>query len=111
MTMISALKRSLLATTLLGGVAISGPAFAQATPNNTTPPANPQAQPELNSAATDQTPATQENPADTAAQSRQDTEAGAPETIVVTGSRIASPNITSLAPDQVICEQEINQSG
>jgi iron complex outermembrane receptor protein len=104
-------RTALLATTLLSSVAFANPAFAQATPNNTTPPANPQAQPELNSAATDQTPATQENPADTAAQGRQDTEAGAPETIVVTGSRIASPNITSLAPVQVVGEQEINQSG
>jgi len=109
--MISSLKRSLLATTLLGGVAISVPAFAQTAPANNPPPASPQAQPELNSAATDQTPPTQENPADTAGQTKQDTEKGAPETIVVTGSRIASPNITSLAPVQVIGEQEINQAG
>jgi len=109
--MISSLKRSLLATTLLGGLTVSAPAFAQTAPANNPPPANPQAQPELNSAATDQTPATQENPADTAGQTRQDTEKGATETIVVTGSRIASPNITSLAPIQVIGEQEINQAG
>src|SRR3954449_4129347 len=102
-------KGSLLATTIIAGVALASPAFAQAT--NTPPPANPQAQPELNSAPTDQTPVTQENPADTAAQTAQDTEKGATETIVVTGSRIASPNITSLAPVQVIGEQEIQQAG
>jgi len=104
-------RTALLATTLLSSVAFANPAFAQATPNNTTPPANPQAQPELNTAPTDQTPAQQENVADTAAQGRQDTEAGAPETIVVTGSRIASPNITSLAPVQVVGEQDIDKSG
>src|SRR4051794_22958159 len=102
-------KGSLLATTIIAGVALASPAFAQAT--NTPPPAPPQNQPELNSAPTDQTPVTQENPADTAAQGSQDTEKGAPETIVVTGSRIASPNITSLAPVQVIGEQEINHAG
>src|SRR3954469_22464553 len=102
-------KGSLLATTIIAGVALASPAFAQAT--NTPPPANPQAQPELNSAPTDQTPVTQENPADTPAQTSQDTEKGSTESIVVTGSRIASPNITSLAPVQVVGEQEIKQSG
>src|SRR5882757_3132137 len=102
-------KGSLLATTIIAGFALASPAFAQAT--NTPPPTNPQAQPELNSAPTDQTPVTQENPADTVAQAAQDTEKGSTETIIVTGSRIASPNITSLAPVQVIGEQEINQAG
>jgi iron complex outermembrane recepter protein len=95
--------------TLLSGVAFASPAFAQAT--NTPPPANPQAQPELNAAPTDQTPAQQENAADTPAQDRQDTQRGAAETIVVTGSRIVSPNITSLAPVQVVGEQDIDKSG
>ena len=44
-------------------------------------------------------------------QDRQDTQAGAPETIVVTGSRIASPNITSLAPVQVVGEAGHRQVG
>ena len=103
--------KTYMIATLLSGVAFAGPAFAQATPNNTEQPANPQAQPELNAAPTDQTAATQENPADTGAQTRQDTQAGSPETIVVTGSRIASPNITSLQPVQVVGEQEIKKSG
>src|SRR6185503_11516819 len=72
-------RTALLATTLLSGVAFANPAFAQTAPANNPPPANPQAQPELNSAATDQTPATQENPADTVGQTRQDTEKGSPE--------------------------------
>jgi outer membrane receptor protein involved in Fe transport len=95
--------------TLLSGVAFASPAFAQAT--NNPPPANPQAQPELNAAPTDQTPAQQENAADTPGQDRQDTQKGAAETIVVTGSRIVSPNITSLAPVQVVGEQDIDKSG
>ena len=103
--------KTYMIATLLSGVAFAGPAFAQATPNNTEQPGTPQAQPELNAAPTDQTPATQENPADTANQTAQDTQKGATETIVVTGSRIASPNITSLQPVQVVGETEIKQSG
>src|SRR4051812_33295784 len=102
-------SKTYILASLLSGVAFASPAFAQAT--NTPPPAPPQNQPELNAAPTDQTPATQENPADTPAQTSQDTQKGAPETIVVTGSRIASPNITSLAPVQVVGEQDINRSG
>src|SRR3954447_12436490 len=104
--------KTYMIATLLSGVAFSGTAFAQATPNNTQQPANPQAQPELNAAPTDQSPSTQENPADTPSPTdAQDTQEGATETIVVTGSRIASPNITSLAPVQVIGEQQIQQAG
>jgi hypothetical protein len=104
--------KTFMIATLLSGVAFAGPAFAQATPNNTTTPPNPQAQPELSTAPTDQTPAQAENPADTASPiDRQDTQKGAAETIVVTGSRIVSPNITSLAPVQVVGEQDIDKSG
>lgn len=105
-------NKTFMIATLLSGVAFAGPAFAQATPNNTTTPPNPQAQPELSTAPTDQTPAQAENPADTASPiDRQDTQKGAAETIVVTGSRIVSPNITSLAPVQVVGEQDIDKSG
>ena len=69
--------KTYMIATLLSGVAFASPAFAQAT--NTPPPANPQAQPELNAAPTDQNPAQQENVADTPAQDRQDTQNGAPE--------------------------------
>ena len=72
---------------------------------------NPQAQPEVNSANAHQTPATQDNPAQAVGVTPPPTPASQQETIVVTGSRIASPNITSLAPVQVIGEQEINQAG
>jgi iron complex outermembrane recepter protein len=100
-------KGSLLATTLLAGVAVSGPAFAQAT----SPAPAPSQDPNVQAAPTDQTPAQQENVADTAAQDRQDVEPASAETIVVTGSRIVSPNIVSLAPVQVVGEQDIDRSG
>ncbi|MFL6829133.1 MAG: TonB-dependent receptor domain-containing protein [Sphingomicrobium sp.] len=99
-------KTYLLATTLLAGVTISGPAFAQAT----SPAPPPSQDPNVQAAPTDQTPAQQENVADTAAQDRQDVEPGSAETIVVTGSRIVSPNIVSLAPIQVIGEQDIDRA-
>ena len=99
-------KRALMATTLMTSLTFTGTAFAQ----------DPQAaeEPAVQSAPTDQTPATQENPADTAAVDSQDTDTGTADTeseIVVTGSRIASPNIVSLAPVQVIGETDIDQSG
>src|SRR5918993_2547011 len=99
-------KRALLATTLLTGLTFAGTANAQ----------DPQAaeDPNVQSAPTDQTPATQENPADTPAVDSADTDTGTADTegeIVVTGSRIASPNITSLAPVQVVGETEIDQAG
>ena len=100
-------KGSLLATTLLAGVAVSGPAFAQAT----SPAPAPSQDPNVQAAPTDQTPAQQENVADTAAQDRQDVEPASAETIVVTGSRIVSPNIVSLAPVQVVGEQDIDKAG
>src|SRR5215216_3009437 len=99
-------KSQLLATTFIAGVAFANPALAQSTD-----PQGPSQDPNLQAAPTDQTPATQENPADTPAQDAQDTEKGSAESIVVTGSRIVSPNIVSLAPVQVIGEQEIDQSG
>ncbi|HET9813778.1 MAG TPA: TonB-dependent receptor plug domain-containing protein, partial [Sphingomicrobium sp.] len=100
-------KTYLLATTLLAGVAMANPAFAQAT----SPASPPSQDPNVQAAPTDQTPAQQENVLDTAAQDRQDVEPAAAETIVVTGSRIVSPNIVSLAPVQVVGEQDIDTSG
>ena len=95
--MISTLKRSLLATTLLGGVALSAPAFAQ---DAQTPPNCPPGTP----AGTNGCVAPEAAPAPAPAPSSN-------EAIVVTGSRIVSPNITSLAPVQVVGEQDINRSG
>ncbi len=97
------LKGSLLSTTIIAGLVIASPANAQ--------DAN------VAAAAKDQTPATQEcppdqpncvieNPADVPTVEQDDSQA-----IVVTGSRIVSPNITSLAPVQVIGETDIDQSG
>ena len=90
-------KGSLLATTVIAGFAVANPALAQSTD-----PQGPSQDPNVQAAPTDQTPAQQENAADTPAPGAQDTERGAAETIVVTGSRIVSPNITSLAPVQVV---------
>jgi outer membrane receptor protein involved in Fe transport len=87
-------KGSLLATTLLAGVAASGPAFAQDA-----------AQP----APADQAPAP--DATDTTAQAQEPASPASQETIVVTGSRIVSPNIVSLAPVQVVGEQDIDRSG
>jgi outer membrane receptor protein involved in Fe transport len=97
--MISSLKRSLLATTLLGGVAISSPALAQGAQ---TPPTCPPGTPVGTNGcvAPEAAPAPAPAPAPTGG-----------EAIVVTGSRIVSPNITSLAPVQVVGEQDINRSG
>ncbi|MDQ3245728.1 MAG: TonB-dependent receptor plug domain-containing protein, partial [Pseudomonadota bacterium] len=97
-------KNSLLASTLIAGLAVAGPAYAQ--------------DPNVATAPTDQTPATQENPADTPAVdpaevpgSPVDDDNSSDQDIVVTGSRIVSPNIRSQAPVQVIGETEIDQSG
>ena len=97
--MISSLKRSLLATTLLGGVAISGPALAQ---DAQTPPVCPPG----TAVGTNGCVAPEAAPAPAPAPAPSGGEA-----IVVTGSRIVSPNITSLAPVQVVGEQDINRSG
>jgi iron complex outermembrane recepter protein len=104
-------RSALLATTLLSGVTLAGPAFGQTTTNPAATQPNPQAQPEVNAANAHQTPATQDNPAQAVGVTSPPTPASSQESIVVTGSRIASPNITSLAPIQVIGEQEINQAG
>lgn len=86
-------KASLLATTMIGGLAFALPAYAQ--------PA------EVQTAPVDQTEATQEDAADTPAVAPgEDSEA-----IIVTGTRISSPNITSMSPVQVVGETEIDQSG
>ena len=56
-------KTQLLATTFIAGVAFATPSFAQSTD-----PQGPSQDPNVQAAPTDQTPATQENAADTAAQ-------------------------------------------
>ena len=99
-------QRSLLASTVIAGMAFASPAFAQ--------------DPNVAASAQDQTPATQECPPDqpncptespdTAPQAAP-AGADADSTIVVTGSRIVSPNIVSLAPVQVVGEADIDQSG
>lgn len=92
-------RTALLATTLLSSATLAGPAFAEAAPPPAPPattPVNPATQPEVAAAV----PAVPAPPAPSADNG-----------IVITGSRIVSPNITSLAPVQVIGEQQINQAG
>lgn len=93
---------TLMATTVLAGLAAT-PAHAQ----DTAAPDVPVQDEAVQSAPTDQTPATQETPTDSPAT----TPAEESQDIVVTGSRIVSPNITSLSPVQVVGETEIDQSG
>jgi outer membrane receptor protein involved in Fe transport len=94
-------KTSLLATTLLAGVAIATPAFAQEATAPVCPPGTPTG---TNGCVAP----------DAAAQTAQAAPAPEPassEQIIVTGSRIVSPNIVSLAPVQVVGEQDIVLSG
>lgn len=100
----SFIRGSLLATTVMAGVAVATPAFAQEAP---TQPAQPSQDEAVQTAPTDQTPATQENPTDSPTADTQDEG----REIVVTGSRIQSPNIVSLSPVQVVGETEIDQAG
>jgi outer membrane receptor protein involved in Fe transport len=101
--MTSSFKGSLLATTLLAGMTISAPALAQdAAAPTTCPPGTPAGTNGcvVPDAATQAAQAAPVAPEPTVG-----------ETIVVTGSRIVSPNITSLAPVQVVGEQDIDRSG
>ncbi|HEX6073174.1 MAG TPA: TonB-dependent receptor [Sphingomicrobium sp.] len=98
-------KTSLLATTLLAGVAIATPALAQEATAPVCPPGTPAGTngcvaPDTANAAA-QAPVAQVAPAPEPASSEQ---------IVVTGSRIVSPNIVSLAPVQVVGEQDIDRA-
>jgi iron complex outermembrane receptor protein len=93
-------RGSLMTTTVIAGFAFAAPAFAQDVPA----PVQDEA---VQTAPTDQTPATQENVADTPTATTEDSG----QEVIVTGSRIVSPNIVSLAPVQVVGETEIDQSG
>jgi iron complex outermembrane receptor protein len=90
-TNISKLK-STVAPVALGLALIAAPAFAQE-----------------NTIAAD-TAASQENEARASAGQATDSSAGGGD-IVVTGSRIASPTITSVSPVQVVSEAQIDQAG
>lgn len=82
-------RQRLLATTLLAGVAVfAAPAHAQSTPAPVA--AGGTCDPEVDPSCR---------------------EAASNETIVVTGSRIASPTITSVSPVQVVSEAQIRQAG
>src|SRR5206468_12618937 len=97
----------LLTTTLIVGVsALATPAFAQTTP----PPANPtdtagaaNAQPETTAPQEGQTAVPSTNAQGAPVKSSQD--------IVITGTRIPQPNLTSASPVTVLSSQEIKLQG
>ncbi|MFL6774705.1 MAG: TonB-dependent receptor plug domain-containing protein, partial [Sphingomicrobium sp.] len=99
------LRSRLLATTLLGTAVVASPALAQDAPP---PPANPAdtangSQPETTTPVEGQT-----TPPSTNAQGAPVAGAG---DIVITGSRIPQPNLTSASPVTVLSSQEIKLQG
>ncbi len=100
-------RQRLLTTTLIVGVsALATPAFAQTTP----PPANPtdtagaaNAQPETTTPQEGQTAIPSTNAQGSTVKSSQD--------IVITGTRIPQPNLTSASPVTVLSSQEIKLQG
>jgi iron complex outermembrane receptor protein len=100
-------RQRLLATTLLVGAStLASPAFAQTTP----PPANPadtagaaNAQPETTAPQEGQTTVPSTNAQGASVKSAQD--------IVITGTRIPQPNLTSASPVTVLSSQEIKLQG
>src|SRR5437764_9730228 len=100
-------RQRLLATTLLVGVsALATPAFGQTTP----PPANPtdtagaaNAQPETTAPQEGQTAIPSTNAQGSTVRSSQD--------IVITGTRIPQPNLTSASPVTVLSSQEVKLQG
>jgi iron complex outermembrane recepter protein len=100
-------RQRLLTTTLIVGVsALATPAFAQTTP----PPANPtdtagaaNAQPETTTPQEGQTAIPSTNAQGSTVKSSQD--------IVITGTRIPQPNLTSASPVTVLSSQEVKLQG
>src|SRR5689334_17158299 len=97
------LRRQLLASTLLvGAFAYANPAFAQQAP----PPDQPPTQ-----NATSQPPSgpVESQPTPSVSSQGQPVQSG--QEIVITGSRIAQPNLTSAAPVTVVSDQDIKLAG
>src|SRR5437764_8487072 len=101
------MSRGLLAGTMLSGASsLASPALAQTTP----PPANPadtagaaNAQPETTAPQEGQTTVPSTNAQGATVKSAQD--------IVITGTRIPQPNLTSASPVTVLSSQEIKLQG
>lgn len=110
--MFLACRRSLLATTFLVGVSASAAAAAQdaasAPPIQQAQPPSTQVAPTTSPPAADQTGQTPAGNTDTA-QAGGAAEGGTD--IVVTGSRIASPQAVSASPLQVVGVEQIQQAG
>ena len=97
------LRRQLLASTLLvGAFAYANPAFAQQAP----PPDQPPTQ-----NATSQPPSGPVESQPTPAVSSTGQPVEKSQEIVITGSRIAQPNLTSAAPVTVVSDQDIKLAG
>jgi len=97
------LRQQLLATTLLvGAFAYSNPAFAQEAPPPDQPPTqSATSQPASGPAESQPVPSV----------SSQGEEVRGAQDIVITGSRIPQPNLTSAAPVTVVSDQDVKLSG
>ena len=97
-----ALRKRFLASTIIAGAALALPAHAQ----TSTQPGNPVSDPAEAGASTG--PIQGQTPAATDSGSNGAAEQG---DIIVTGSRIPQPNLTSSAPVTVVTQQEIKLQG
>jgi len=95
------LRQHLLATTLLVSAFVPATAYAQDTQPAADQSANPVAAPPTGPVEAQPTPSV----------SAQGAPVRAPEEIVVTGSRIPQPNLTSAAPLTVVSDQDVKLSG
>jgi outer membrane receptor protein involved in Fe transport len=95
-------RGALLATTVMGG-AYGSPAFAQQAPATDAPATAENAQPQVQT----QEPVVADNQ-DAITPTQQDDSAGE---IVVTGSRIVRPNLTSNSPIAVVSGEEVVENG
>src|SRR5438270_5454790 len=102
-------QRLLSSTLLIGVAALATPAFAQDTSPRTPPPPTP---------PTDATPTNvQANPSGplaaqpTPSRNAQGAPVAAAQDIVVTGTRIPQPNLTSAAPVTVVTNQDVKLTG
>ncbi|WP_294356810.1 TonB-dependent receptor [uncultured Sphingomonas sp.] len=100
--------RSGAAPIVLAAAMLSAPAFAQTPPQGATPT---QGTEDVLGAQSSQTRNAEGQTAETRAAAGRATGTESGSDIVVTGSRIASPTITSVSPVQVISDVQIKQAG
>lgn len=98
----TALRQRLLATTIVAGVLFAAPAFAQTTPGAGATPSEPV----VGGSSANATP-TETNGTD----AQGNAQAADTNEVTVTGSRIASPNLTSTSPLTVVSAAEVKLQG